>query len=46
MAKYFQGAEEVFLGIEGDKSIILREQGSKDSLGASVFDWVVLNKSV
>ena len=33
MAKYFQGAEEVFSGIRGDQYIILREQGSKDHPG-------------
>ena len=30
MAKYFQGAEEVFSWIQGDQAIILREQGRKD----------------
>ena len=42
MVKYLQGAEEVFSRIWGDQYIILREQGSKDPMGASVFDWVVL----
>ena len=42
MVKYFQGAEEVFSGILGDQYIILREQGTRTPLGASVFDWVVL----
>ena len=34
-AKYFQGAEEFFSGIQGDLYVISREQGSKGPLGAS-----------
>ena len=41
VAKYFQGAEEVFFQVFKEVNTLF--QGSKDPpLGSSVFEWVVL----